>query len=296
MNHHLRFAAVSARTRGGNLAALALCACAAPFLTSCQSTNTQLLSVSESVPPKLAKNKPFLHVQCYFFTAPDDFQLLENTKGAHVAGIYSPQDGDKLVASLIHKRGFNLVSSPTLTTRQGAIGKLEVIQEFIYPTEYSPPEVPKDFNPKTLAGEADVFPVTPATPAKFETTNLGIMADFKGRKNSRGEIDFEIDLMRRTFLGFINYGSPITAPARTALGRSVEVVITENSILMPVIDTKRVATTMTLSDGHYLALGGLKPSTLDPEVIKNHPPAGAAADAHKNFFALIKVTAISGQL
>jgi len=271
MNHHLRFATC-----------LAL---AAPLFTSCQSTGDRLLSVSEAVPPKLAKKKPFIHVQCYFFTAPDNFQLLENTKGAHVAGIYSPQDGAKLIKSLQRRKGFDLTSAPALTVRQGTSGRIEVIQEFIYPTEYTPAKMIPN------SGASGSFPVTPSTPSKFETKNLGIMADFEGRSSSNGEIDFKVTFERSSFLGFVNYGDPITTTARTAFGKPVDVVLTENRIEQPVFDTRRLSTTLTLTDGHYVALGGLKPPS-NFDHLTRKPERGVDPNASRNFFALIKVKAV----
>ncbi len=59
------------------------------------------------------------------------------------------------------------------------------------------------------------------------------------------------------FEGFINYGSPITAPATDALGNPVQIVITENRIEMPVFSVRSVKTGLTIYDGYTVAVGGL---------------------------------------
>ena len=56
------------------------------------------------------------------------------------------------------------------------------------------------------------------------------------------------------FDGFINYGSPITAGEDLA---GNPVIITENRIVMPVFNTRRVTTQVTIWDGQTVALGGL---------------------------------------
>lgn len=291
MNQHLRFASASSCPRRGVLSALGAAALAACLFPSCQNTGGQLLSLSETVPPTLSGNKPFIHYQCYFFTAPDDFELLKDTEGAHVAGIYSPQDGDKLVESLKRQRGFHLQSAPTLTSRQGQRGKIEVVREFNYPTEYAPPQIPEN----ALSTPTDIFPVTPASPTKFETRKVGFSAEFQGSNSSGGAIDFTFSLERTAFLGFVNYGSPITAPAKTAFGRMVDVTITENRIEMPVFDVKRLASKLTLSDGHYVAIGGLRAEPqegLTRRIEKApHPGITSGVSADESLFVLIKVTA-----
>lgn len=292
MNRHLRFPNRFPRSglRRSLIAITGLGALVVPVFTSCGTTGDRLLSLSQSVPPDLPKNETLLHVQCYFFTAPDGFQLLENTKGAHIAGIYSPQDGAKLVASLKKRRGFALASAPSVTLRQGKSGRIEVIREFIYPTEYAPPKTTVKPSEFTADRPSSVFPITPSTPTKFESTNLGITAEFSGRTTATGEIGLDLSFERRTFLGFINFGSPIQTTAKTAQGKSVPVFLTENRIEMPIFDTRRIAATVDLTGGHYLALGGLKPTTPNPERI--HRAVESAKDADRNLFVLIRVETV----
>jgi general secretion pathway protein D len=59
------------------------------------------------------------------------------------------------------------------------------------------------------------------------------------------------------FEGFINYGSPIQAPSTNALGEPTTVTITENRIEMPVFSVRRVSTSLSIYDGHTVAVGGL---------------------------------------
>mgnify|MGYP001825844910 CR=1 FL=1 len=98
-------------------------------------------------------------------------------------------------------------------------------------------------------------------------------------------------------LGFVSYGSPVTAPAKNAFGKPVDVVITENRIEMPVFDTRRIASTVTLKDGHFLALGGLSPDSsrnLETRLVRDgHHSAFTPAEQEDTLFALIRVTSVA---
>jgi hypothetical protein len=104
-----------------------------------------------------------------------------------------------------------------------------------------------------------------------------------------------LDLERGSFLGFVNYGSPIKAKRKGAFGREVEVVLTENRIEMPVFDVKRVTSTVQVNDGDFIAVGGMRPgeSSKDPRFApwKDGSPEASA----KNFVALIQVKAVASE-
>jgi len=70
-------------------------------------------------------------------------------------------------------------------------------------------------------------------------------------------IDLEFKPAIVEFEGFINYGSPIQSPATDALGNPITITITENRIEMPVFSTRQVNTSLTIYDGHTVAVGGL---------------------------------------
>jgi general secretion pathway protein D len=148
-----------------------------------------------------------------------------------------------------------MVSAPSVTARSGQKATIEIIREFIYPTEYEPPE-PGEGGDGDNSGGSTV--VTPATPTAFETRNTGVTLEIEP---TIGENDFMIDLRFVPeiveFEGFINYGSPIFSVGRTAIGTASSVLLTENRIEMPVFSTRRVNTSLTIYDGYTVAVGGL---------------------------------------
>jgi len=190
-----------------------------------------------------------------------------------VAGLLTEPQFQVVMRALDQKKGTDLLSAPSITTRSGLPGRIEIIREFIYPTEYDPPQLPNqvgNFNngggvnppvpPLPGANPAEVtgFPVTPATPTAFEKRNVGVTLEVDPTVSPSGyTIDLNLVPEVVEFEGFINYGNPITSPAIDGLGRPTQVIITENRIEMPIFSTRRVKTQVTVWDGRTVAIGGL---------------------------------------
>ena len=184
-----------------------------------------------------------------------------------LTGLFSDSQVQMIMRGLAQKKGTDLMTAPSVTAKSGQKATIEIIREFIYPTEYEPPELPQSVG-VTGGGiggiggvggnQSGSFPVTPATPTAFETRNTGVTLEIEP---TIGENDFVIDLRFVPeiveFEGFINYGSPIQTTSTDALGNPVTNVLTENRIEMPVFSTRRVNTALTIYDGYTVAVGGL---------------------------------------
>jgi general secretion pathway protein D len=184
-----------------------------------------------------------------------------------LTGLFNSGQLQMIMRGLAQKKGADIMTAPSVTARPGQKATIEIIREFIYPTEYEPPELPNQVGGNIGGGGGGGivgggggagFPVTPATPTAFETRNTGVTLEIEPNV---GANDYIIDLRFAPeiveFEGFINYGSPITAPASDAFGNPVTVTITENRIEMPVFSSRRVSTGITIYDGHTVAVGGL---------------------------------------
>jgi general secretion pathway protein D len=188
-----------------------------------------------------------------------------------LTGLFSEGQVQMMMRGLSQKKGADLMTAPSVTARSGMKATIEIIREFIYPTEYEPPEIPDSFGGSStltsglggLGGliggsSSGSFPVTPATPTAFETRNTGVTLEIEP---TIGENDFVIELRFVPeiveFEGFINYGSPIQTSGSSLLGEPTVSVITENRIEMPVFSVRRVNTTLTIYDGYTVAVGGL---------------------------------------
>lgn len=190
---------------------------------------------------------------------------------ASLTGFFSDGQVKMIMRGLSQKKGTDLMTAPSVTARSGQKATIEIIREFIYPTEYEPPELPNSVGTSSIdTGGLDVgggissggaissFPVTPATPTAFETRNTGVTLEIEP---TIGENDFVIDLRFVPeiveFEGFINYGSPIQSGGADVLGNPISITITENRIEMPVFSSRRVNTSLTIYDGYTVAIGGL---------------------------------------
>ncbi len=92
---------------------------------------------------------------------------------------HNAPNADALLATLQEMAGkgeARLVESTYLATRSGQRAKIESIREFIYPTEYDPPNVVKTAN-----GEVDGIPplIAPPTPTAFEMRPVGNTLEFQ---------------------------------------------------------------------------------------------------------------------
>lgn len=187
-----------------------------------------------------------------------------------LTGLFNSGQVQMIMRGLSQKKGADIMTAPSVVAIPGETATIEIIREFIYPTEYDPPELPNQVGGGiglgggiggggggAGAGGAG-FPVTPANPTAFETKNTGVTLEVEAQidqNDSIIELRFTPTIVE--FEGFINYGSPITAPSTDALGNPVQTVITENRIEMPVFSVRSVRTGITIYDGYTVAVGGL---------------------------------------
>ena len=183
-----------------------------------------------------------------------------------LAGVFTDPQFQVVVRALSQKKGVDLMSAPSVVTRSGQRATIEVIREFIYPTEFDPPEIPERFATGTAVGGGGggnvggvaSFPVTPTTPTAFETRSVGVTMEVDPVIGNDGyTIDLNLSPEVVEFEGFINYGSPIRTGGVDGGGNPVEVELTANRIEQPIFATRKVTTAVTIWDGQTVAIGGL---------------------------------------
>jgi general secretion pathway protein D len=168
-----------------------------------------------------------------------------------------------VIRALNQKKGIDLLSAPSVTTKSGQRAIVEVIREFRYPRTYTQPQVPSISSQSTtlVAGPVPVV-VTPTTPQDWETRNTGVTLEVEPIVGGDATtIDLNLIPQVVEFEGFINYGSPINAIGVNTLGgvlsTSVPVELTANVINQPVFSTRKVTTSVSVYDGQTVVLGGL---------------------------------------
>jgi general secretion pathway protein D len=178
-----------------------------------------------------------------------------------------------IMRGLNQKKGIDLLSAPRVTTKSAQIAKIEIIREFRYPTEFSPPQIPQTFGGVGGVGggiggggllgggpgAGGNFPVTPTTPTAFDKRDVGVTLEVEPTILPDGySIDMHLSPQVVEFEGFINYGSPIqTTSTNPFTGVTTTNVLTPNIINQPIFSTRKVTTNVTVFDGATIVLGGL---------------------------------------
>ena len=170
---------------------------------------------------------------------------------------------DVMMRGLNESKAADIMVKPSTITRSGERSKIEIIREFIYPTEYEPPELPQSVGTTSSGseggGSVEIFPVTPATPTGFETRDTGITLEVEpvvGPNKKYIELSLRPELVE--FEGFVNYGSPIATLTTGGLGSTESIEITKNNILMPIFKVIRMPNAaLTIQDGATVVIGGL---------------------------------------
>lgn len=159
-----------------------------------------------------------------------------------LAGVFTNPQFQVVLRALNQKKGIDVLSAPKVTTKSGSQATIEVVRQFRYPEEYSPPEIPQNTGSGTQ-------PITPATPTTFGSTNTGVVLSVLPVVGPDSyTIDLELKPEVTEFEGFINYGSPI---------KNRGVVVTENVINYPVFSQRKISTKVSIYDGQTVVLGGL---------------------------------------
>jgi general secretion pathway protein D len=197
------------------------------------------------------------------------------------AGIFTDPQFQNVIRGLSQKKGVDLMSAPSVTTKSGTRATMEVTREFIYPTEFDPPRLPQGGGGLNIGGGGGGGQqiATPTTPTAFEMRQTGVRLEAEPTVGADGNT-IELTLAPEVveFDGFINYGSPILSPSSQSvlpiqIGTSASAVsvgnsayipisqperlITPNIINQPVFSVRKVTTGVSIWDGQTVALGGL---------------------------------------
>ncbi|MGV3662785.1 MAG: Amuc_1098 family type IV pilus outer membrane protein [Prosthecobacter sp.] len=200
------------------------------------------------------------------------------------AGVFSDPQFQVVMRGLSQKKGVDLMSAPSVTTKSGTRATMEVTREFIYPTEFDPPQLPQGNGGSITLGGGGNQIATPTTPTAFETRQTGVRLEAEPTVGADGNtIELSLSPEVVEFDGFINYGSPILSPSSSAfqpltitsivtdaLGNQTatqntayipiaqpERLITPNIINQPIFSVRKVTTGVSIWDGQTVALGGL---------------------------------------
>lgn len=180
--------------------------------------------------PKQQKTTPKAKkVQRIYITS----KFLETTHSPALPATLSRSESKNQFRKLSQQSGTDLLSAPSILARSGNSCSIEVIQEFIFPTQYKPAELSKKNQ------TPNSFPVTPASPLSFTSKRLGISLIINPHLLDDGRIQLDIETITREFNGFFKHSGPIVSLENKGMTRNTPIVITENRIEMPLFKVRR---------------------------------------------------------
>lgn len=160
-----------------------------------------------------------------------------NKTGLQSLGILNEEHANNLLRKLSQQKGVDLMSTPSVTTRSGQKATVEVVREFIYPTEFDPPKQ-----------ATQTEPLIPTTPTAFEMKPVGVRMEVVPTLMDNGSIDLTVTPEATSFEGFIDYGTPITQAGK---------VVSENKIQQPIFHTLKTTASFVMEPGQSVVFGGL---------------------------------------
>lgn len=181
---------------------------------------------------------------------------------ARMTGLLTNPQFQVILRALSQRKNVDLLCAPKVTTISGQQAKIEVIREFIYPTEFEPPRVSTGGGgggggSTTIVTTGNVTindsVISPPTPGGFQTRNLGVTLNVTPQIGETGLINLTLIPEVSDFDGFIDYGSRTIAGSTQSSGQN----ILDFPFPQPVFSTRRVTTSVMVFDGSTVVLGGL---------------------------------------
>jgi Flp pilus assembly secretin CpaC len=163
-----------------------------------------------------------------------------------VGGIFTADQTARTLRTLSLVKA-DFFSNPSVVAKSGQKAKVETVRELRYPTEFNPS---KDEPGKFV-------------PTAFETRNVGVTLEVEGIIQDDW-IDLRIAPKIVNFLGFIDYAGHNGAGLASGLHPMAELLkrrLTEGGIWQPVFSSQEITTSVRLTSGLTLLVGGLP---LDP--------------------------------
>ncbi|MBM3861027.1 MAG: type II secretion system protein GspD, partial [Verrucomicrobia bacterium] len=163
------------------------------------------------------------------------------------AGVLNNAQVSMVVNALSQKKSADVLSAPKVTTISGAQAQIRVVQEFIYPSEYSQPTVSDNSVP------------TPSIPTAFKTREVGVILSVTPTVGADGyTINLTLVPEVSAFVGMLDYSPD---PLKGSMGGGtlspqspIEVAY---KIWQPLFETRNVTTSVVIWDGQTVVLGGL---------------------------------------
>ncbi len=164
---------------------------------------------------------------------------------ASFSGVLNGAQLGLIVNALSQKQSSDVLSAPKVTTISGAQAQIRVVQEFIYPSEFSQPQAGSGGGG---TGNSIVIP-TPSVPTAFKTREIGVILNVTPTVGADGyTINMTLVPEVSAFLGMLDYSPDVSFGS---LGSQTY------KIWQPLFETRNLTTSVVIWDGQTVVLGGL---------------------------------------
>jgi beta-lactamase regulating signal transducer with metallopeptidase domain len=177
-----------------------------------------------------------------------------------------------LIRALSQRKGVDLLLAPSISLSDGESKVLEVTRDFVYPNDYSPPVEAKE----SIKAPGS-FPASPATPKDFRKIPLGVQYQVKATLLPDNRIELDLSPRISELREYLNYGGTIWQAGN---GKPTGVIVSENKIMMPVVDAKSQRMIVQVADGQTVVLGGFVQER-ELQIVDRLPVIGLVADSKK---------------
>jgi general secretion pathway protein D len=178
-----------------------------------------------------------------------------------VSGVLTDPQFQVVVRAINQKKGLDFVAMPSIVAKSGQKATIELAREFLYPTEFDPPEIPQQVGQVQIGNvrlitDNNTAPITPSTPTTFEMRKLGTLLEMEPVISENGQdVDLVITPETTEFEGFIDYASDINNTIDLGNGPVSQPV--DNRIIQPIFRTNKITTAVRVYDGSTVVLGGV---------------------------------------
>ena len=93
-----------------------------------------------------------------------------------ITGLFDNGQAQMIMRGLSQKKGADVMTAPSILAKSGESATIEVIREFIYPTEYEPPELPQSVG---TTGTTSMMEAEVEVPRKFSLLRQQRLLDLK---------------------------------------------------------------------------------------------------------------------
>lgn len=159
-----------------------------------------------------------------------------------ISGILTNPELSLVIHAMEQKGDVDVLSSPRVTTKSGVNAFIKVVEEIIYPTEYTQQDQGQIIaNGNQNDPTQPAVPSRPPIPGSFQTREVGVILNVTPIVGADGQtVDLTMVPEVAELVRWIDYGPGGLYP-----------------ILQPVFASRNVTTSVSIWDGQTIAMGGL---------------------------------------